>query len=68
MLMRDRIVGVADMRRKFGQIHKEYSPQARKFYCHFTAVTVSIPAAGELMLGLTSFAEHEGNVGGPGEQ
>ena len=28
------------MRRKFGQIHKEYSPQARKFYCHFTAVTV----------------------------
>ncbi|KAI0711310.1 G-protein alpha subunit [Earliella scabrosa] len=29
----------AYMRRKFGQIHKEYSPQARKFYCHFTAVT-----------------------------
>nr|WBU87317.1 G-alpha-domain-containing protein [Ganoderma boninense] len=27
------------MRRKFGQIHKEYSPQARKFYCHFTSVT-----------------------------
>ena len=29
-----------DMRRKFGQIHKEYSPQARTFYCHFTSVTV----------------------------
>ncbi|RDX54650.1 G-protein alpha subunit [Lentinus brumalis] len=29
----------AYMRRKFGQIHKEYSPQARKFYCHFTEVT-----------------------------
>ncbi|TBU43440.1 G-protein alpha subunit [Dichomitus squalens] len=27
------------MRRKFGQIHKEYSPQARTFYCHFTSVT-----------------------------
>lgn len=32
-----------DMRRKFGQIHKEYSPQARKFYCHFTSVTVRPP-------------------------
>lgn len=29
------------MRRKFGQIHKEYSPQARTFYCHYTSVTVS---------------------------
>ncbi|KAH9941235.1 G-alpha-domain-containing protein [Epithele typhae] len=27
------------MRRKFGQIHKEYSPQARSFYSHFTSVT-----------------------------
>ncbi|KAI0360554.1 G-alpha-domain-containing protein [Trametes cingulata] len=27
------------MRRKFGQIHREYSPQARVFYCHFTSVT-----------------------------
>ncbi|KAI0372073.1 G-alpha-domain-containing protein [Pilatotrama ljubarskyi] len=27
------------MRRKFGQIHREYSPQARAFYCHFTSVT-----------------------------
>ena len=34
--------GFVDMRRKFGQIHKEYSPQARKFYCHFTAVTVRL--------------------------
>lgn len=32
----------ADMRRKFGQIHKEYSPQARKYYCHFTSVIVSV--------------------------
>ncbi|KAI0674434.1 G-alpha-domain-containing protein [Trametes maxima] len=29
----------AYMRRKFGQIHREYSPQARTFYCHFTSVT-----------------------------
>ncbi|KAJ2989855.1 hypothetical protein NUW54_g8654 [Trametes sanguinea] len=29
----------AYMRRKFGQIHREYSPQARTFYCHFTTVT-----------------------------
>ena len=35
-------VGLLDMRRKFGQIHKEYSPQARKFYCHFTAITVRL--------------------------
>ncbi|OBZ77697.1 Guanine nucleotide-binding protein subunit alpha [Grifola frondosa] len=27
------------LRRKFGQIHKEFSPQARTFYCHFTSVT-----------------------------
>ncbi|KAH9852509.1 G-alpha-domain-containing protein [Lenzites betulinus] len=27
------------MRRKFGQIHREYSPRARTFYCHFTSVT-----------------------------
>ncbi|CDO73698.1 hypothetical protein BN946_scf185015.g26 [Trametes cinnabarina] len=29
----------AYMRRKFGQIHREYSPHARTFYCHFTSVT-----------------------------
>ncbi|KAI0635292.1 G-alpha-domain-containing protein [Trametes polyzona] len=29
----------AYMRRKFGQIHREFSPQARTFYCHFTSVT-----------------------------
>ncbi|KAI0827068.1 G-alpha-domain-containing protein [Trametes gibbosa] len=29
----------AYMRRKFGQIHREYSPRARTFYCHFTSVT-----------------------------
>ncbi len=40
------------MRRKFGQIHKEYSPQARKFYCHFTEVTVSCSAAGTLTMTL----------------
>ncbi|KIP09895.1 hypothetical protein PHLGIDRAFT_28734 [Phlebiopsis gigantea 11061_1 CR5-6] len=27
------------LRRKFQQIHKEYSPETRPFYCHFTAVT-----------------------------
>ena len=44
----------ADMRRKFGQIHKEYSPQARKFYCHFTAVTVGRPFVGHFVVCLTS--------------
>lgn len=41
---------VVDMRRKFGQIHKEYSPQARTFYCHFTAVTVRVKGSSDLWL------------------
>ena len=32
-----------DLKRKFHQIHKENSPEARPFYCHFTTVTVSWP-------------------------